>query len=378
VRRIVADGPHQVDAVAIPDLTRLEPQWRDLAQRVAEPNPFAESAFVIAATRHIAPRGLTALCIWRDPDRRRLDALAILQRARAPLPIVDVWRSELAPLAALLVDGERAVASLEAIAGWLASERPAIVALGLSNLDVCGKLAQALRRVSTKHALRLAESNVRQRAALDCGPGANFVASLEAKRRKEWRRLRRRLEDRGNVAFSWSDEPAAIGDFLTLEAAGWKGARGTALVADANRAAFAREMLHGFAAQGRLRIARLCLDGRTIAAGAVLRSGARAYYWKTAYDETFADFSPGVQLTLAMSRSLGADGGLSLVDSCAEANHPMIDRLWAARIDLADFVLATKRGSNIAFPIVLSARRAKAFARKRVKGLVNAWRDWRP
>lgn len=292
-----------------------------MAERTAEPNPFAESAFLISATRHVAPRGLTALCVWRAPDRGRLDALAILRRARAPFGIVDVWVSELAPLAALLMDGARAVASLEAITGWLARERPAIVALGLPNLDVNGKLAQALRTVSTKHALRLATSNVRRRAALDCGPATNFAASLEAKRRKEWRRLRRRLEDRGKLAFSWSREPAAIEDLLTLEAAGWKGARGTALVADANRAAFAREMLHEFAMQDRLQIARLCLDGRAIAAGAVLRSGSHAYYWKTAFDEAYGEFSPGVQLTLAMSGSLEADGVLSLVDSCADANH---------------------------------------------------------
>jgi hypothetical protein len=148
LRQILADGPPQVDAFAIADLPRLEPHWRDLAEQATEPNPFAESAFLISATRRIAPRSLTALCVWRAPDRGRLDTLAILRRARAPFGIVDVWRSELAPLAALLMDGERAVASLEAIAGWLARERPAIVALGLPNLDVNGKLARALRTVS--------------------------------------------------------------------------------------------------------------------------------------------------------------------------------------------------------------------------------------
>jgi CelD/BcsL family acetyltransferase involved in cellulose biosynthesis len=372
-----AGGPPQVDACATADLARFEPQWRDLSERAVEPNPFAESAFLIPATRHIAPRSLTALCVWGGPDRERLDALAILRRARAPLAIVDVWRSELAPLSALLIDGERAIASLEAMAGWLAKERPAIVALGLPNVEVNGKLAQALRGISTKRALRLAASNPRQRAALDCAPGANFAALLDAKPRKEWGRLRRRLEDRGNLEFAWSHEATAIEDFLTLEAAGWKGARGTALMADANRATFAREMLRGFAAKGRLQIARLCLDGRSIAAAAVLRSGSRAFYWKTAFDESFGEFSPGVQLTLAMSRSLEADGGLLLADSCADPNHPMINRLWTARIDLADFVLATRSDSNIAFPFALSARSAQAFARERVKGLVSGWRDRR-
>src|SRR5271165_2995804 len=79
-----ADGPPQVDACAIADLARLEPHWRDLGGRAAEPNPFAESAFLIPATRHIALRDLTALCVWRGPDRERLDALAILRRPESP------------------------------------------------------------------------------------------------------------------------------------------------------------------------------------------------------------------------------------------------------------------------------------------------------
>jgi CelD/BcsL family acetyltransferase involved in cellulose biosynthesis len=370
VSNIAMDGAPQVDAYPVGDLTRLEPYWRDLGLRAGDPNPFGESAFLASATRHVAPRGLAALCVWESSGRARLDALALIRPARTPFAIVDVWRSELAPLPALLVDAGKAIASLEAMVGWMARERPAAVALGLSNVDVNGAFAQGLRAIAAKDGLRLEASNVRQRAALDCGPGANFVATLDAKRRKEWRRLRRRLEDRGNLEFSWSQEPAAIEDFLALEASGWKGARGTAMTADANRAAFAREMLHTFASRGRLRIARLTLDRRTIAAGVVLLSGSRAYYWKTAFDENFGEFSPGVQLTLAMSRDLESDGKLSLADSCADANHPMIDRLWTARIDVADFTLAAKPGANVAFSLALAARQAKTAARERIKGLI--------
>jgi hypothetical protein len=133
-------------------------------------------------------------------------------------------------------------------------------------------------------------------------------------------------------------------------------------------------MLQGFASRGQMRIARLSLDQRTIAAGSVLQSGSCAYYWKTAYDPAYGEFSPGVQLTLAMSRSLEADPSLTLVDSCAEANHPMIDRLWTGRIKLSDFVLATRPGPSLALPLALSARRSATFARERVKRLVNGWR----
>jgi len=60
-----ADGPPQVDACAIADLTRLELHWRDLGGRAGEPNPFAESAFLIPATRHIAARSDRALHLGR-------------------------------------------------------------------------------------------------------------------------------------------------------------------------------------------------------------------------------------------------------------------------------------------------------------------------
>ena len=217
-------------------------------------------------------------------------------------------------------------------------------------------------------------ANLRPRAALACGAGANFERPLPGRRRKEWARLKRRLMERGRLDFEWSDQPAAIESLLALEAAGWKGARGTALNADPERAAFAREMLAGFASQRRMQIARLLFDGRPIAAGAVLRSQSRAYYWKTAYDPAFVQFSPGLQLTLAMSPDLQADRRLTLANSCADPDHPMIDRIWTKRIDLADFVLQTTAHASAAFELAICARRAKALAGARVKGLVNRWR----
>ena len=72
----------------------------------------------------------------------------------------------------------------------------------------------------------------------------------------------------------------------------------------------------------------------------VLKSGARAFWWKTAYDEDFAAFSPGVLLALDVTSTLLADKGLTLTDSCACADHPMIDRIWAERIAIGDLFIA--------------------------------------
>ena len=136
--------------------------------------------------------------------------------------------------------------------------------------------ARRFATLAAKRSLRLDISNPRRRAALACGDGATFETPIAAKRRKEWARLKRRLMERGRLDFEWSGDPASIEDFLRLEAAGWKGARGTALKADPERAAFAREMLGGFASQrppaDRAALARRAHDRRR--SGAAIR-GAR-------------------------------------------------------------------------------------------------------
>ena len=168
--------------------------------------------------------------------------------------------------------------------------------------------------------------NPRRRAALPVGPTPRFEASLDKRRRKEWARQRRRLEERGRLeATVVVDGAAESRRFWRSRQRGWKGARGTALGADAARAAFTREMLGRFAARGQLAVHSLALDGEPIAIGLVLRSGARAFYWKTAYDERFAEYSPGLQLTLDLSRRLEREPGLTLINSCAISDYPMID-----------------------------------------------------
>lgn len=363
-----------IDVCSTSEIERLGPCWDDLAGRALEPNPFAERAFLIPALRHLSRRKLVVLCVWNGPDRVRLDAIAVLRASVVPFGVVDVWRGEQAPYAALLLDRELAAPAVEAISCWLARQWPGAVGLGIADVDVNGALAETLRMLAARRRLRLDLSSPRRRAALACGAGANFERPIAARRRKEWARLKRRLMERGRLDFEWSDQPAAIESLLALEAAGWKGARGTALNADPERAAFAREMLAGFASQRRMQIARLLFDGRPIAAGAVLRSQSRAYYWKTAYDPAFVQFSPGLQLTLAMSPDLQADRRLTLADFCADPDHPMIDRIWTKRIDLADFVLQTTAHPSAAFELAICARRAKALAGARVKGLVNRWR----
>ncbi len=156
---------------------------------------------------------------------------------------------------------------------------------------------------------------------------------------------------------------------MGLEAAGWKGKRGTALISTAATRDFAREGGWPLASEaGAARIDSIDLGGHPIAMVVSFASGATAWTWKIAYDETFARFSPGAQLMLETAKAIFTDPTLSRVDSCATADHPMIDHLWPGRLVIGTLVIGPPGGSAV-HRIGLAAARAEFAARAAVHRL---------
>ncbi len=90
------------------------------------------------------------------------------------------------------------------------------------------------------------------------------------------------------------------------------------------------------AAEGKAQIDRLRVDGRPIAATVTLSSGDTAWCWKIAYDESYARFSPGAQLLHDLTQRLLDDPHIARADSCATADHSLIDHVWRERLPLCD------------------------------------------
>jgi hypothetical protein len=88
----------------------------------------------------------------------------------------------------------------------------------------------------------------------------------------------------------------------------------------------------------------------------LLTSKDRAFYWKTAYDEAFAEFSPGALLALDVSRKQQDDLQIAATDSCAIAGHPMIERLWLERLALVDGLVALRPGRDWRLNLWLAKR----------------------
>ncbi len=135
-----------------------------------------------------------------------------------------------------------------------------------------------------------------------------FESNFDRPRRKELRRLRRRLSEQGRLtarslqpteaAEPWADA------FMALEAAGWKGRRGTATASDSRVASAFRAAVSGLHLAAKLRFWRLDLDETPVAMLWAVVERDQAWLGKIAHDERFARFSPGVLMILEATESL--------------------------------------------------------------------------
>ena len=372
---------YEVEVRPLAELTSIEPEWRTLAAHALMPNVFYEPQFALAAAP-VFGRNVGVSLVWSQGRAARLVGLfpARIERHRygLPWPVVVGWITPYAPLGVPLIDSEVAEPVIGAFLDHVATRSSHGILLPMFPQQ--GVLAAAFETALARRGGESVAFAPHQRALLaPAGERSNYLErALPHKKLKELGRQLRRLADDGEVAWDIARDPtameAALGDFLALEAAGWKGRAGTAAAHDPTIRAFLEAAVLTLARDGKAAIVRLALAGRAIAALIMLRSGDTAWCWKITYDERHARTSPGVQLMLHATRALLADPGLVQVDSCAAPDHPMIDHVWRERLPLADRLVRPGPAGRAAFTVTrtLEAMRHSAIvAAKRGRDLMQ-------
>ena len=360
----------------------LEPiaaEWRALATRALEPNVFYEPAFALAATP-VFGANVGAVLVRTASGKLAGLFPARIGRWRGGFTSMLVgWTHPYAPLGTPLIDRDEPE---PVIAAWLdhLGRDPAMPAqLLLPLVPEQGAFAGALEMVLARQGRRAAAFGRHERALL--APGVEREKYLEramsGNKRKKLRRQRRRLEDIAPVTLATAtgaaDIEGALKDFVVLEASGWKGLAGSAIVSDPAIKDFVQKAVAGLAAEGHARIDRLFLNGTAIAATMTLESGDTAWCWKIAYNEALARSSPGVQLVCDLTENLLAQPAPLRVDSCAAAGHPMIDHVWRERLALSDRLIAL-RPSKMPFALacwIETLRRSAIAAAKALRDRIR-------
>jgi CelD/BcsL family acetyltransferase involved in cellulose biosynthesis len=331
-----------------PDGQGRRESWRALALDAAEANAFYAPDMLGAAIDHLATDQGVHLVEAYD-GTVLIGLLPVVRRprhGRLPIGCVGNWMHDHCFFGAPIIRRGHEIAAWRGFMAQLDAAPWAGSFLHLQGLDAAGANAAALEALCVEQRRGRVEIHRYDRAMLrsDLTADEYWDMNVRSKKRKELRRLQKRLAEMGAVETRlltdgqdlarWCDE------FLELEASGWKGQEGTALGCKPGDAAFFRAACAAAFDASRLHMLRIDLDDKAIAMLVNFRHGDGAFSFKIAFDETLGRFSPGVLIEIANLHAVQGSPDIGWMDSCAAPDHPMIDSLWAERRTIVQYRVA--------------------------------------
>jgi hypothetical protein len=290
-------SPLRLERRTLAACAAIETEWRYLAGRAIEPNPFFEPDFALPAAQHLVDfRDTPVLLVWSGAatSRRLLGFVpARLQRRLLGHDELTGWDNPRLGMATPLIDADQAerviAALLHAPGRWgLANTQN----LQLHHLDLDGLFLRSVMRVAqhTGHATSLEPAP--KPASLKGAP------DLTA--------LRHGLSRHGKLTFAESGSRQELRDMvelhLALEASGSLARAGAAALQDIRESAFLRAMTRNLARAHSCRIGLLSLDDMPIAGAILIGKGPRLWLYSGTEDDRFVSFAPLAQLVAWLGR----------------------------------------------------------------------------
>jgi hypothetical protein len=378
-------GGYHAHITSMIDAGTMIEDWRQLATRALEPSIFNEPEFVLSGLKHLSQgRMVTLIVVWQNMGERIPAVLRGVFPVMMPrLPFVPssvkIWRHALSAGGVPLVDRDCPHEVMNAFFNFLRLRGGRHAGAVFPHIAVKGPFSELLHTLSFQQGRALKAFNMHERAVLYPAHGKDPQDSIRPKTLKELSRQKRRLAELGDIKIERIRDPKrirnAVEEYLALEVSGWKGQNGTAMVQNIGTVSFVRAMTRLLAQKKRCRVDILRVGDKAIAAAIILETANRAWFWKIAYDEAFAKFSPGVQLTLDLTLRHAENAKLNMTDSCAVQDHPMINHLWTDRLMVTDYVIGLAKKGGLAHKTLLMretlARSTRAFAKKNYHRLMT-------
>ncbi len=254
--------------------------------------PFGDHAWFTAWWEAFgADKALRACLLWR---RDELSAALPLARKRS-----RVWGLANSHTPTFLGPA-RDHAALEAVIDATFDAQPE--ELTIDALCSSDALHEALVRASARRRRVLLHERAHRSPRVELN-GDFRQYSLERKSRlrninQQWRKLAREHAVQFRFASPDDDLDAELRSAFALEASGWKGRAGTAILSAPETASFYTALARSYHARGELRLAWLNVDDAPAAFIFALVRNGRAYGLKAGYDERLRRYSPGLVIVL--------------------------------------------------------------------------------
>ncbi len=319
--------------------------WTHLAAMALEPNVFYEPWMLLPALDLLPEsRNVVFALVFGRPDPSGQVALTGLfplfirkLPGHIPISVITTWIHKYCFLSVPLLHRDAAAQTLATFLDWLSTTpfRGRILDLRLVPGD--GPFQSLLAELLTIRQKRNLIIRSFPRALLR--PMETMHDYLDhgitGKVRRELRSKAKQLSQLGQYSFMVAKSAAErnewINNFFKLEAFGWKGKEGVSFSYDPVGAGFLARVLLNDIAESRAMMSVLALNGRPIAMQCNLLTAAGGFGFITTYDEEYAKFSPGTLLMLENTRLVHESPSLKWLDSCAQCDHPMIDKLWTGK-----------------------------------------------
>jgi CelD/BcsL family acetyltransferase involved in cellulose biosynthesis len=287
---------------ALTGAERIREEWDALA--VSNARPFCSPAWMLAWWRHAAPEGALLRIIAVRQGNELLGIAPFYTEGEDGLVRYRLLGSEASSQAEPLArpGAEEVVARIVADALAGAAPRPDVLSLKGIGVDSPwplllkeawrGRVSPSLYRTSTMPCPTLI---LRGRTYED------WFATIDPHVRRELRRRRRRLEERGAV-FRLADSPEAaiegLRNFAALHYArwNWRGGSGALDPPIERMLADAAERL---VKERRIRLWSIEVDGKTISAQLFVGAGGELAYWLGGFDEAWGAYGPSIQAVRA-------------------------------------------------------------------------------
>ena len=328
--------------------------WRDLAKSAIEPNPLFEAECLIPAMHHL-PNGEDIALVVAEEGGRFFGCFPVVWVAGGTAPS-STWPGIRRPAFSTQVrrnryDGtplireERGVETAVTLLSVLRHRvfDQAAEVLVFEALDMDGPVASFIAGAAEQLKLPIHTYRIWTRPVVRRREAMAYRASSDYQSDRKIAKLRRQLGESlgGEVLIvDRSDDPTAVEQMISLEAAGYKLKAGVAMMAHPGEAEWFREMCAQFRAEHRLHLYGLQVGDSAIAMQLMVRGGEGLFGLQTIFDESYAKYSPGIQLELEGISSFHNETDARWLDSCTYAGNETLLRLYPDRRSVSTVLVA--------------------------------------
>lgn len=327
----------------------LQADWNDLSDAMSEENYFFDPHYIINSLpllKKYKPKILTIR------DNKQLIGLTILRTdigyGKLPWPF---WRSAMhfeQYLGTPIVRNGKENEFATALCKWLDKAPFHCSFLNIAMLSLDSDVSRAIQNHCHQEKRLFLRANSYKRAAIltlkhhDIDP----EKLISSNRRKSLRRNMNKLSKLGDVTIERlikeCDLESWISHFLALENTGWKHEKGSSILSCENETRLYKQIIIEAFHRENLIFSRLCLDGKAIAYTLDIASGSRCYCLKSAIDQEYRKYSPGVLMEFETLKYYLDQNHYTYLDSCTAPDNDMLNALWPDRIAISDLVIERK------------------------------------